>query len=426
MICHRQNLTNKKFPTNDGEEVRNNKNKKQNKMEHNHTKQAEVIGTVSRLGRLAQAPLQSSFVFFVVQTTTPCAGQQAPYKTLMKKYLMLTSKPNSTMKHRFKNIFKTASFALLLSLWLAAQASAGDSPLDYYNRGCAKLDKGDLEGAIADFDRALELDPTGTNAYINRGTAKHHKHDLNGAIADYNRAIKLDPKYALAYLNRGLAKTGKDDWDGAILDYNRAIELDPKYALAYFNRGNAKSEKGDLDGGITDLNRAVELNPNDAHSYNNRGLAKLLKHDLDGAIADFNRTIELDQKDEQPYRNRGDARTAKGDIKGAIADYNRVIVINPKDADAYNGIAWPLATASESSMRNGAKAVAYARKACELSEWKNVNSIDTLAAAYAESGDFDQAVKWESKYLESKPSDKGAQSRLALYQKHQPYHELPK
>ena len=65
------------------------------------------------------------------------------------------------------------------------------------------------------------------------------------------------------------------------------------------------------------------------------------------------------------------------------------------------------------------------KKACELSDWKDV-VIDTLAAAYAESGDFAQALKWESKYTEANPSDKRAQERLALYQKHQPYHEASK
>ena len=122
-------------------------------------------------------------------------------------------------------------------------------------------------GVIIRFD-------SGSIAYSNRGVAKKAKGDLAGAIADYNRAIELDPKYAAAYYNRGLAKKAKGDLDGAIADYNRAIELDPKLAIAYNNRGIAKEAKGDLDGAIADYNRAIELDPKLAIASNNRGNAE--------------------------------------------------------------------------------------------------------------------------------------------------------
>ncbi len=73
------------------------------------------------------------------------------------------------------------------------------------------------------------------------------------------------------------------------------------------------------------------------------------------------------------------------------------------------------------------KAIEYAKRACELTNWENAGNIDTLAAAYAEAGDFDSAVKWETQYLTSlslSPSDASdGQARLALYQAHKPYHE---
>jgi tetratricopeptide (TPR) repeat protein len=144
----------------------------------------------------------------------------------------------------------------------------------YYNRGAAKIEKGDLDGAIADYNRAIELNPKDARAYYNRGIAKRAKGDLDGAIADFSRAIELDPKYAIAYNNRGIAKDDKGDLDGAIADYNRAIELDPKHAVAYNNRGFDKEARGDLDGAIADYNRAIELDPKLAIAYNNRGNAE--------------------------------------------------------------------------------------------------------------------------------------------------------
>ena len=160
---------------------------------------------------------------------------------------------------------------ILMALVLFVGVSIRDA---YYNRGAAKIEKGDLDGAIADYNRAIELNPKDARAYYNRGIAKRAKRDLDGAIADFSRAIELDPKYAIAYNNRGIAKEARGDLDGAIADFNRAIELDPKLAVAYNNRGFDKEARGDLDGAIADYNRAIELDPKLAIAYNNRGNAE--------------------------------------------------------------------------------------------------------------------------------------------------------
>jgi lipoprotein NlpI len=157
-----------------------------------------------------------------------------------------------------KAMFVTLSLSVVLSAGIA-QTSA----VDYFNRGVAEKANGDFEGAIADYNRAIELDPKYAAAYSNRGNAKQAKGDLDGAIADCNRAIELDPKDAVAHKNRGVAKKSKGDLKGAIADYTRAIELDPKYSAAYFHRGIAKQAKGDLKGAIDDINGAIERNNQD-------------------------------------------------------------------------------------------------------------------------------------------------------------------
>src|SRR5206468_655911 len=106
---------------------------------------------------------------------------------------------------------------------------AGTPALDHSKRGVAKIDTRYIDDAIADFDRALQLDPKDATAYINRGLTKQTKGDLDGAVADYNRALELNPKDAIAYTTaynaRGLAKQTKGDLDGAVADYNRVLEL---------------------------------------------------------------------------------------------------------------------------------------------------------------------------------------------------------
>jgi tetratricopeptide (TPR) repeat protein len=161
-----------------------------------------------------------------------------------------------------------------------------------------KQEKGDNDGAIADFNRAIKVDPTNAHAYEGRGGAKQAKGDYNGAIADYSRAIELAPINAyVAFVGRSDAKQAKGDYDGAIADYDRAIDLAPIKAEAYNGRGNAKQIKSDNDGAIADFSRAIDLEP-DASYYYNRGAAYFVKRDWASALADFRRSCELNREDQ--------------------------------------------------------------------------------------------------------------------------------
>jgi len=102
--------------------------------------------------------------------------------------------------------------------------------------------------------------------------------------------------------------------------------------------------------------------------------------------------------------------------------------VDTNSASDYNNIAWELAVCPEARFRNGEKAMEYAKKACDLSDWRNPAYLDTLAAACAESGKFDDAVKWEEeaiKGLSEKDLVEGKKA-LGLYQQGKPYHEEPK
>jgi tetratricopeptide (TPR) repeat protein len=132
----------------------------------------------------------------------------------------------------------------------AAESSPSGSPAneqsveDLVNRGIEKGKEGDLDGAIADFTRANQLNPKDDAPYYNRAQAKRLKKDAAGAIADYTRAIELGSQNPAAYNNRGNARAENNDRDGAIADYTRAIELKPDYARAYYNRAVAKEAEG--------------------------------------------------------------------------------------------------------------------------------------------------------------------------------------
>ena len=136
-----------------------------------------------------------------------------------------------------------------------------ESDENLVNRGIEKAKNGDLDGAMADFDRAIELNPKDDAPYYNRAQAKRLKKDAAGAIADYTRAVELGSQNPAAYNNRGNARAENNDRDGAIADYTHAIELKPDYARAYYNRAVAKQEKGDAIGAKADFNTAGKLDP---------------------------------------------------------------------------------------------------------------------------------------------------------------------
>jgi tetratricopeptide (TPR) repeat protein len=143
----------------------------------------------------------------------------------------------------------------------AASGASDASDNDLVNRGIEKAQKGDLDGAIADFNRAAELNPKDDAPYYNRAQARRLKNDTAGAMADYTKAIELGSTNPAAYNNRANARAENKDRDGAIADYTRAIELKPDYARAYYNRATLKKEKGDAAGAAADFKRAQKLDP---------------------------------------------------------------------------------------------------------------------------------------------------------------------
>jgi serine/threonine protein kinase len=128
------------------------------------------------------------------------------------------------------------------------------------------------------------------------------------------------------------------------------------------------------------------------------------------------------------FRYLGDAQAGAGQLKEARQSYEEAVKAGPKSRAAHSALAWFLATCWEDAIRDGKRAVEVATTLCELTEWKDPDDLDTLAAAYAEAGKFDDAVKWEKKVLE-KPDVLGpagleqAKARLKLYEAHKPYHE---
>ena len=206
----------------------------------------------------------------------------------------------------------------------------------YTNRGVNRYYKSDLDGALADFNKAIELDPSFSMAWVRRGNTRSTKAEYEEGIADYNRAIEIDPNNFNAYLNRGNARVALKNHPGAIADYSRAIELAPRFAMAWRRRGDARMSMGDLNSALADYQRAIELNPNDPRPWNGLGGVQRAKGALDDAISSYTQALSLDPNFWTAWYNRGFLRATKGDFDGAIVDYSHAIKINSENAVIWN------------------------------------------------------------------------------------------
>ncbi len=168
----------------------------------------------------------------------------------------------------------------------------------------------------------------------------------------------------------------------------------------------------------------IRSNPS-ASLYSSRGFVWNEKGEHDRAIADCNEAIRLEPGEAVYWSNCGNAWNAKKEYDKAIADYDEAIRLDPKNADVYGGRAWIWATCPDEKHRDGKRAVESATRACELSGWKDPYKLGNLAAAYAESGDFDKAVEWQEKahalYSEGDKAKWG--KLLALYRDKKPYRD---
>jgi Tfp pilus assembly protein PilF len=213
-----------------------------------------------------------------------------------------------------------------------------------------------------------------------------------------------------------------------LADYSAAPRLDSGQADAYIKRGNAWAARSEYDRALVDYSMALRLDPGFADAYLNRGVAWWNKKEYDRALADYSAALRLDPGQADAYVNRGAAWAAKGEYDRALADYSAALRLDPEYADAYNNRAWLWATCPDAKHRDGKRAVASATRACELSGWKEAAHIGSVAAASAEAGEFEAAVKWQSqaneRYADAGDEKKG-EERLRLYRVRRPYRETP-
>ena len=225
-----------------------------------------------------------------------------------------------------------------------------------------------------------------------------------------NKSGWLDSKYVLP-LEEGVAY------------FTGEIKSNKKSSLAYESRGHIYRNLDQFDKAIADYSTAFGLNPKNAFALKNRAFTRHLKGDYKAAIADYEQVLKMYPKDAGAVNDRGYNYFLLGQYQKARADYDAALRLNPEHVVALNNRAWLLATCPDQTIRNGRQALTSAQKACRLTKPVNYDYVDTLAAAYAEAGYFDMAVKIAQDAIKFAPKDEqdNIGQRLELYRQKKAY-----
>lgn len=214
--------------------------------------------------------------------------------------------------------------------------------------------------------------------------------ELDQVIAKATEVIKVSPSSAKTYMRRGAAYYKKGELDKALADFSVVIYMKPYWDSAYLYRGNTLARQGKSNEALVDFDKAIELSPSSEMAYLQRALVQGKLGQLDRAIADFNQVLGINPQNWQARLSRGSAYDQKKDYAQAVEDYEKAIELKPEAYQAYNNLAWLLATCPQDPYRDGPRAVELAQKAYEINS--HVYVLDTLAAAYAENGQFKDAI----------------------------------
>ncbi len=230
-----------------------------------------------------------------------------------------------------------------------------------------------------------------------RAAAYRHLGQLEKAKADDEAALSLNPRTPFAHAGLAGVHDERREIDQSIAEYSAEIALNPKYLPAYANRGHWYRKRREFDKAVADFNTAVRLYPNDPAAFVELAILSYLKG--------------------EPEKVGVYLQQASAKVRWSSAE----------DEGAMHLLGWFQSTCPDARFRKGAEAVKWAKRSCELTHWKECGSIDGLATAYAECGDFDQAIKFEQQALQmnriSKRDRLEMEKRLSRFKEHKPYRD---
>ncbi len=409
--------------------------------------------------------------------TLPGGNRENAIKTVTKAIELLKDKPvDQATAYLLRAGLQESMDEKLNDLQKAIEADSTNSDA-WQARVAILLANGKLEEAVADAGKLLEKDPENMFALEAAVTAMFQLKKFDEAVTLLTSRIEKSPKNGAIYRARARAYIVKEEVDKALEDVNKAIELDPKDAESMLLRSRLYFSKGEVEKASRDVSDALAIAPGAVDGVAMRSLVASQEGRFADAITDLETLVRFDptntrwiiqlgslyQADKRPrlaiklfdellkqkpqewraQRVRGDAKLSINDHAGAIADYEAALKIiegmdkkqlEEEDVDfsgLLNNLAWVLSTSPQDAVRDGKRSLELGLKACEATEYKQAHILSTLAACYAELGDFENARKWSEKAVELGSKEDNEQleqlkKELEGYKENKPWREEQK
>ena len=294
---------------------------------------------------------------------------------------------------------------------------------------CSLLQIRHWKNSTALFSHSIDVTDDNYVAYCCLADVPRKAGKFDESIALNLKALELSPGYGYAHIGLGRAYNGLGRLGKTIEHFNEALKTFPDHSNIHGDLGVAYGKQDQLDKAVEHLTRAVEIDPDFAEAHSNLGYALMRQRKFDQAIPHLQKAIELNPNSISAHFRLAEIFSEKSETAEELKHLRKIIRVDPDSVKALNLMAWIFATDHDAKIRNSSEAVRFAKKACELTSYERPELVDTLAAAYAAAGDFNQAVTIQERVLQSARQEqyndliKEVEERLNLYKSGKPYIE---
>jgi len=328
------------------------------------------------------------------------------------------------------------------------------------SRGVFLAEHGDPEKALADLRKAAELEPDRSAAYEAQAIVLARLKKYDEALVAIDRARDREPDSPYPLIQRSKIHALQGNFDAALHDLNQAEKISPDNTEVAMLRAHVYQQKGDKpqaqatidkllkqkptlssaihfraallagDGkyaeALAELEKLRRSNPKDVGTLLELAMVYSTARDYGKAVEVYSGVLEDKPKNFNAIRGRAYAYLSLGKHAEAIADFEKAYSQDKDDSELLNNFAWVLATSPFDKLRNGRRAIELATSACKLTDYKSSHILSTLAAAYAETGDFAKAREFSQKSIDAAPPEQRADlgKELESYKQNKPWREL--
>jgi len=300
-----------------------------------------------------------------------------------------------------------------------------DFPAALQNLAALLNETGQSAEAVGLCERLVEIDPASVQAQLTFASTLGGLGRFEEAMSHCREALRLEPNYAEAHANLGNALGGLGRLDEAIVYYQEALRIQPDFAEAHNNWGNALEGLGRFEEATDHYQEALRLEPDYANAHGNLGNALGNLGRFEEAVSHCQEALRLRPDNAKTHNNLGSTLVSLGRFQEAATHYKQALRLKPDYVEARNNYAWLLATCPDAQVRDGQQALHLADDVSKVTKHSTATVLDTLAAAHAEVGNFEEAVQWQEKAVQLAPDRQQdvLRQRLELYRSGKPFRD---